>query len=39
VHNAVLAEALLAQGVTRFYTRNVADFSGFGFFEVVDPLA
>jgi len=25
--------------VTRFYTRNVADFAGFEFFEVVDPLA
>ena len=39
VHDAVLAETLRAQGVTRFYTRNVADFSGFGFFEVVNPLA
>jgi predicted nucleic acid-binding protein len=26
VHDAVLAETLRAQGVTRFYTRNVADF-------------
>ncbi len=39
VHDAVLAETLRAQGVTRFYTRNVADFSDFGFFEVVNPLA
>lgn len=39
VHDAVLAETLRAQGVTRFYTRNIADFSGFGFFEVVNPLA
>ena len=38
VHDAVLAETLRAQGVTRFFTRNVADFSGFGFFEVVNPL-
>ena len=39
VHDAVLAETLRAQGVTRFYTRNVTDFEGFGFFEVVNPLA
>jgi predicted nucleic acid-binding protein len=39
VHDAVLAETLRAQGVERFYTRNKADFSGFGFFEVVNPLA
>jgi toxin-antitoxin system PIN domain toxin len=39
VHDAVLAETLRAQGVERFYTRNVRDFAGFGFFEVVDPLA
>ena len=38
VYDAVLAETLRAQEVTRFFTRNVADFSGFGFFEVVDPL-
>ncbi len=39
VHDAVLAETLRAQGVTQFYTRNVTDFEGFGFFEVVNPLA
>ncbi len=39
VHDAVLAGTLRAQGVTRFYTRNVTDFEGFGFFEVVNPLA
>ena len=39
VHDAVLAETLRAQDVTHFYTRNVADFAGFGFFEVVNPLA
>ncbi len=39
VHDAVLAETLRAQGVTRFYTRNVTDFENFGFFEVVNPLA
>jgi len=39
VHDAVLAETLRAQGVERFYTRNRSDFVGFGFFEVVNPLA
>jgi toxin-antitoxin system PIN domain toxin len=39
VHDAVLAETLRAQGVARFYTRNVDDFAGFAFFEVVNPLA
>jgi toxin-antitoxin system PIN domain toxin len=39
VYDAVLAETLRAQGVTRFYTRNVGNFAGFGFFEVIDPLA
>ena len=38
IHDAVLAETLRAQGVERFYTRNVSDFSGFGFFELVNPL-
>ncbi len=38
VHDAVLAETLRAQGVKCFYTRNVGDFSDFGFFEVVNPL-
>src|SRR5690606_10982882 len=39
VHDAVLAETLRAQGVTQFHTRNVSDFVGFGFFDVVNPLA
>jgi uncharacterized protein len=39
VHDAVLAETLRAQGVTRFYTRNADDFVDFEFFEVVNPLA
>lgn len=39
VHDAVLAETLRAHGVTRFYTRNRADFAGFSFFEVVNPLS
>jgi len=39
VHDAVLAETLRAQGVTRFHTRNVSDFVGFGCFEVVNPLS
>lgn len=38
VHDAVLAETLRAQGVTQFHTRNVRDFAGFGFFDVVNPL-
>lgn len=38
VHDAVLAETLRAQGVVQFYTRNVTDFTGFGFFEVLNPL-
>jgi toxin-antitoxin system PIN domain toxin len=38
VHDAVLAETLRAQGVTRFYTRNTTDFEEFDFFEVINPL-
>lgn len=38
VHGVVLAETLRAQGVTEFHMRNVNDFMGFGFFEVVNPL-
>ncbi len=38
VHDAVLAATLRAQGVTQFHSPNVADFVGFGFFEVVNPL-
>jgi hypothetical protein len=34
----VLALTLRANGVTRFYTRNVRDFAGAGFAEVVDPV-
>lgn len=36
--DAVLALTLRANGVTRFYTRNVRDFTGAGFAEVVDPV-
>lgn len=36
--DAVLALTLRANGVTRFYTRNVADFLGVGFAQVVDPV-
>lgn len=36
--DAVLALTLRANGVTRFYTRNVRDFAGAGFAEVVDPV-
>jgi toxin-antitoxin system PIN domain toxin len=38
VHDAVLAVTLRAQGVKQFHTRNVGDFAGFGFFEVMNPL-
>jgi len=38
VYDAVLAETLRAQGVERFYTRNVGDFEGFGVFELANPL-
>lgn len=33
----VLAVTLSANGVDRFYTRNVKDFVAFGFFEVLNP--
>lgn len=39
VHDVVLAETLRAHGVVQFHTRNVRDFAGFGFFDVVNPLA
>jgi toxin-antitoxin system PIN domain toxin len=37
--DAVLALTLRANGVTRFYTRNVRDFTGAGFADVIDPVA
>lgn len=37
--DAVLALTLRANGVTRFYTRNVRDFTAAGFAEVIDPVA
>jgi toxin-antitoxin system PIN domain toxin len=39
IFDARLAVSLVRQGVTRFATRNVADFRGCGFAEVFDPLA
>ena len=36
--DAVLALTLRANGVTRFYTRNVRDFAVAGFAEVIDPI-
>ena len=39
IFDARLAYSLAAEGVTRFATRNVADFRRFGAFEVFDPLA
>jgi predicted nucleic acid-binding protein len=35
----VLAVTLRRNGVSAFYTRNPADFSGFDWFRVVDPIA
>lgn len=39
IFDARLAYSLAAEGVTRFATRNVADFRRFGAFEIFDPLA
>lgn len=39
IYDARLALSLRAHGVTRFATRNVADFHDLGFREVFDPLA
>ncbi|MDX6766311.1 MAG: TA system VapC family ribonuclease toxin [Candidatus Methylacidiphilales bacterium] len=36
--DAQLAATLRHHGVTRFYTRNTKDFSGFGFKDVINPL-
>jgi toxin-antitoxin system PIN domain toxin len=38
VFDLVLAVTLKAHGVDRFYTRNVRDFEGLGFFELIDPV-
>ena len=38
VFDVILAVTLQANGITRFYTRNIREFSPFGFFEVVDPF-
>lgn len=35
----VLAVTLHRNGVDTFYTRNLADFEGYGWFKVIDPLA
>ena len=39
IFDARLAYSLAAEGVTRFATRNVAEFRRFGAFEVFDPIA
>jgi predicted nucleic acid-binding protein len=39
LYDARLALSLQTHGVTRFATRNVADFQDLGFREVFDPLA
>ena len=36
--DVVLAITLKRNGVKRFYTRNVKDFEGLDFFEVVNPI-
>jgi toxin-antitoxin system PIN domain toxin len=36
--DAVLAVTLKAHGVDTFYTRNIMDFSPFGFFTLIDPI-
>ena len=38
IHDLRLAETLLFWKVDRFYTRNVRDFSGVGFGEVINPF-
>jgi len=38
IYDVRLALTLQAQGVTRFATRNKADFTGLGFAQVFDPL-
>lgn len=38
VFDAVLAVTLKANGVRKFYTRNVKDFAFFDFFELIDPI-
>ena len=35
----ILAVTLRRNGVDTFYTRNIRDFEGFGWFTVIDPLA
>ena len=37
--DAVLAVTLKNHGVDAFFTHNVKDFIGFGWFEVIDPLS
>lgn len=37
-HDLILVVTLRQNGVRRFYTRNVKDFEGAGFEELVDPI-
>ena len=37
--DSVLAETLLGNGVTTFYTRNTRDFATAGFTHLIDPIA
>ncbi|MFQ5739738.1 MAG: type II toxin-antitoxin system VapC family toxin [Acidobacteriota bacterium] len=39
IFDLILAVTLKANGVQRFYTRNIKDFQPLGFFELVDPTA
>ncbi len=38
IFDARIAYSLAAEGVTRFATRNIADFRRFGTFEIFDPI-
>lgn len=38
VFDAILAVTLQANGITKFYTRNVKEFKRFGLFEVINPF-
>lgn len=38
VFDVALAATLKDNGIVGLYTANVADFEGFGFLEVINPL-
>jgi toxin-antitoxin system PIN domain toxin len=39
VFDLVLAATLRRNGVDTFYTRNILDFQGLGWFQLIDPIA